>query len=363
MSPEFNTFKAFFLNIESIFAQKLIARTSDVTRGTVQKSVVVLSRLPLYGLIEAKLEMITHAYFRELDFSKVSLLEDTYHNLNAQLNAGLMQSSELFVGLTPRQLVVTFHHKILVLFKLLLLERKVLFYKSPVKELCVSILSLCSLMPGLIQKGLTSCSVSVHPKNGRQMSTDIELSPHSINFKEEFLVLSTALKDSPIGAEEEDNNCLKVGNISEITENKSINVKNEDSDEDLLKEINEALSDKTSVSPSRKSSSAKERKESETKSLFYDQIEAKPERMDKIDETIGERTETPPILKLSDEECGLPLEIFTCGAYLQPYLSLTYLDVLTDVRVRSCLVGATNFLFKQKKDLFDVIVEVIKHLF
>ena len=59
--------------------------------------------------------------------------------------------------------------------------------------------------------------------------------------------------------------------------------------------------------------------------------------MDKISDT--ERTETPPILRLSEDECGLPLELFTCGAYLQPYLSLTYLDVLSDVRVRSCLVG------------------------
>ena len=170
----------------------------------------MLSRLPLYGLIEAKLEMITHAYFRELDFSKVSLLEETYHNLNAQLNVGLMQSSELFLGLTPRQLVVTFHHKIVVLFKLLLLERKVLFYKSPVKELCVSILSLCSLMPGLIQKGLTSCSVSVHPKNGRQMSSDVELSP-VFTSSDEFFVLGTAHNSSSTGdkSAKDTNSCLQ----------------------------------------------------------------------------------------------------------------------------------------------------------
>ena len=158
-----------------------------------------------------------------------------------------------------------------------------------------------------------------------------------------------------VSAEEVDNNCPKVENISEITAIKSMDVKNEDSDEDLFKEIEEALSEKTS----NKSSPAKEHKETESKSRFYDQNEPKPERVDKMNETVVERTETPPILKLSEEECGLPLEIFSCGAYLQPYLSLTYLDVLTDVRVRSCLVGATNFLFKQKKDVFDVIVEVI----
>lgn len=77
--------------------QKLKNRTEDITRGTVQKSVCVLSSLPLYGHIEVKMALITHAYFKEGDFSKVSLLEDTYHHLNAcltQNNAPLQN----FVG-------------------------------------------------------------------------------------------------------------------------------------------------------------------------------------------------------------------------------------------------------------------------
>ena len=45
---------------------------------------------PLYGLIQAKLELITHAYFKELDFSRVSLLEETYNNLNASLTESLL---------------------------------------------------------------------------------------------------------------------------------------------------------------------------------------------------------------------------------------------------------------------------------
>ncbi|WAQ94104.1 AVL9-like protein, partial [Mya arenaria] len=65
-------------------------KTDDITRSTVQKSVCVLSNLPLYGLIEAKLELITHAYFQELDFSQVSLLEETYNNLNASLTESLL---------------------------------------------------------------------------------------------------------------------------------------------------------------------------------------------------------------------------------------------------------------------------------
>lgn len=45
-------------------------------------------------------------------------------------------------------------HKILVLFKLILLEKRVLFFGSPVKPVCATILSLISLHPQLLNKGL-----------------------------------------------------------------------------------------------------------------------------------------------------------------------------------------------------------------
>lgn len=38
-----------------------------------QKSVCILSRAPLYGVLKAKLQLITQAYFNELDFSRVWL--------------------------------------------------------------------------------------------------------------------------------------------------------------------------------------------------------------------------------------------------------------------------------------------------
>lgn len=37
----------------------------------------------MFGQIQVKMCLITHAYFEEGDFSKVSILEDTYHHLNA----------------------------------------------------------------------------------------------------------------------------------------------------------------------------------------------------------------------------------------------------------------------------------------
>lgn len=82
--------------------QALKVRQADVTRETVQKSVCMLSRVvsgssapglrdfsarpatrlilpvvlqPLYGLLQAKLQLITHAYFEEKNFSQISILK------------------------------------------------------------------------------------------------------------------------------------------------------------------------------------------------------------------------------------------------------------------------------------------------
>jgi len=83
---------------------------------------------------------------------------------------------------------------------------------------------------------------------------------------------------------------------------------------------------------------------------------------DKPDESesdmIKDEISNLPFLKLNLASCGLPLQIFTNGSFCHPYLSITYLDILNDPRVRSFVIGATNILFKQKKSLFDVIVEV-----
>lgn len=116
--------------------------------------------------------LITHAYFDEGDFSKVSLLEDTYYHLNSVLlqNESPLQTfvgnifiksilftvtdNEYFLGLSPRDFILHWKHKALLLFKLMLLEKRVVFYKSPVHPLCTTILTLLSLHPNMLDKGL-----------------------------------------------------------------------------------------------------------------------------------------------------------------------------------------------------------------
>ncbi|KAK3747010.1 hypothetical protein QZH41_011957, partial [Actinostola sp. cb2023] len=111
---------------------ELRIKSKDITRDTVQKSVCIISRLPLYGYIQTKLEVATKVYFDEKDFSQVRILE--------YIRAKLLNKSFCF--------------QVLVLFKLLLLEKKILFYGYPVMSVCSLVLSLVSLMPRILENGL-----------------------------------------------------------------------------------------------------------------------------------------------------------------------------------------------------------------
>ena len=62
--------------------------------------------------------------------------------------------------------------------------------------------------------------------------------------------------------------------------------------------------------------------------------------------------------QIDQTECGFPLPLFEEGYLCLPYLSLQYLDLLSDPAVQGFVVGASNVLFKQKRQLFDVLVEL-----
>lgn len=106
---------------------------SSFTRSTIMKAVVVISRLPFYGLIAAKTESMTRVYFKQHDFRDKSCLIELHSNLNYVLRKsqrGLISPTDAsLLSLSPsRYLISLFGHRVIVLLKLLLLEKKVLFY-------------------------------------------------------------------------------------------------------------------------------------------------------------------------------------------------------------------------------------------
>ncbi|KAL4001695.1 Transport protein Avl9 family protein [Acanthocheilonema viteae] len=137
-----------------ISAKDLLNKSTDVTRSSVQKSVCVLSRIPLFGVLTAKLELITKAYFNERDFAKVDVLCQMYENLCEMFPDVVTDEQAAIMDISVQSLVTTFRHRVLVLFKLLLLEKKVVFYISPVFQLSQLMVALISLFPRLVEKGL-----------------------------------------------------------------------------------------------------------------------------------------------------------------------------------------------------------------
>jgi len=255
--------------------------TEDVTRGSVQKSVCVLSRLPLYGHIQVKMALITEAFFREGDFSRLDLIHQTYDNLSACLTNDLVSTQQLYVGLSARKLVQTLCQRTLVLFKLFLLEKKVLFFQSPVLDLCTYFLTLLSLHPGMLEEGLKESACSV----------PLDTPPDS---------LSPEVEDRPISS---------CGSVKSLKSN-----------------VNEANEE------------------------FEDDPTAELQRLPSLTQTGS----------VANEEVGLPLRIFGRGNLCHPYLSLSYIDALSQPCVRGYIIGATNALFKQKSGVAEVIIDIEK---
>ena len=129
-----------------IDAKELTNSTEEITRNTVQKSICVLTSIPAYGMVETHLKPVTQAYFEQKDFERKEIMKELFQQLAASLTlqlpnsptapprsalAYMQEDSQLFIGLSARDFVLRFRHNFLLLIKLVLLEKKVLFFGPP----------------------------------------------------------------------------------------------------------------------------------------------------------------------------------------------------------------------------------------
>ena len=136
-----------------IRATDLKNKSEDVTRSTVQKAIVVVSRLPIFGQIKDKLSIVTNAFFNQHDFTDKSIIVSLYDSLKVMYGSwDNLENSEaqLYMGLCLRKIFHDFKKDVLVLFKAILLEKKLIFYGSDVEQLCNLEFGLLSLVPLLI---------------------------------------------------------------------------------------------------------------------------------------------------------------------------------------------------------------------
>ncbi|XP_063160139.1 late secretory pathway protein AVL9 homolog [Candoia aspera] len=357
-----------------IEAKALKVRQADITRETVQKSVCVLSQLPLYGLLQAKLQLITHAYFEEKDFSQISILKELYEHMNSSLGGSSLEGSQVYLGLSPRDLVLQFRHKVLILFKLILLEKKVLFYISPVNRLVGALMTVLSLFPGMIEHGLTDCS-QYRPRKSTSEDVGQEVPPPS-SYCVSAMTLSNANFD-------------RVGEGEKLSVNQEMNPQRADvplfqtehhpSEFHVSRDPGQHLKPPSRTSP--------ESSESDWETLDPNLLED-PNLKGGECEITSAAGETEFLLKesavsksipitvqpqpntghtmlvpglisgLEEDRYGMPLAIFTKGYLCLPYMALQQHHLLSDVTIRGFVAGATNILFRQQKHLSDAIVEI-----
>lgn len=331
-----------------IEAKALKVRQADVTRETVQKSVCVLSRVPLYGLLQAKLQLITHAYFEEKDFSQISILKELYEHMNGSLRGSAMEGSQVYLGLSPRDLILHFQHKVLILFKLILLEKKVLFYVSPVSRLVGALMTVLSLFPGMIEHGLGDSS---HYKPKSSVSDDPSLA-ESVSGAEDFVSLSATDVTHADGSLE---HAEAAQPAAESPENNHLKPPSHTSPES-------SESDWETLDPSvLEEASPKEAPVGGVGSEPPDTFDSKPGTPITVQPlgVGGQGGVIQGLLSgLEEDQYGLPLAIFTKGYLCLPYMALQQHHLLSDVTVRGFVAGATNILFRQQRHLSDAVVEV-----
>ncbi|KAK1794347.1 hypothetical protein P4O66_011231 [Electrophorus voltai] len=351
-----------------IEAKALKVRQADVTRETVQKSVCVLSRVPLYGLIQAKLQLITHAYFDEKDFSQISILQELYDHMNGSIRCTTPEGSSMYLGLSPRDLILHFKHKVavlfidvmkhfkllglyyacvLILFKLILLEKKVLFYVSPVNRLVGTLMTVLSLFPGMLEHGLAESS-HYHSKS----SVSEYLEPDKVIPNAEQLpsdsktdLCTTDHSDTHKPTKDQSQPSMTTQEPCQIKPPSQTSLESSESDWETLDPS--VLEGGVGIAGN------------EVETIDSDAgcsgvpITVQPKS------GTGQGILTQGLLSgLEEDQYGLPLAVFTKGYLCLPYMALQQHHLLSDVRVRGFVAGATNILFRQQRHLSDAIVEV-----
>uniref|UniRef100_A0A8D0EI24 AVL9 cell migration associated n=1 Tax=Strix occidentalis caurina TaxID=311401 RepID=A0A8D0EI24_STROC len=297
------------------------------------------------------------------DFSQISILKELYDHMNSSLGSTLLEGSQVYLGLSPRDLVLHFRHK-------------VLFYISPVNRLVGALMTVLSLFPGMIEHGLTDCS-QYRPR--KSISEDAGLQENTPRVDDYVSVSAADTSNTNSGRGKGGRNM--AGNHS--LEGQKANTPFSQSE----KTYNGSQSSNGAVQrlkvPSRASPASSESdwetldpsiledsnlKEGERENMASEQAEDLPSKgvsSESLPITVQPQANTghtvfvPGLISgLEEDQYGMPLAIFTKGYLCLPYMALQQHHLLSDVTVRGFVAGATNILFRQQKHLSDAIVEI-----
>lgn len=293
--------------------------------------------------------------------------------MNSSLGGASLEGSQVYLGLSPRDLVLHFRHKVLILFKLILLEKKVLFYISPVNRLVGALMTVLSLFPGMIEHGLSDCSQYRPRKSMSEDAGPQESNPSADDFTSESTsdVLNTSLETvTRVMAVNHGEDAVPKTEKPYFQVEGNNNKGQEPSDSGRYLELpprpspESSESDWETLDPSvLEDASLKEREQMGSDQTHLFQKDSLPSDSPPI--TVQPQANNRQVVLipglisgLEEDQYGMPLAIFTKGYLCLPYMALQQHHLLSDVTVRGFVAGATNILFRQQKHLSDAIVEV-----
>ncbi|KAI9221103.1 transport protein Avl9-domain-containing protein [Blastocladiella britannica] len=131
-----------------IDAETLAVRTPDISRKMVQKSIVVLSRVPLLGALQSPLEQVTREYFDQRDFTRRAVLDSFFDS--AVTRFASIPEDDLGKDIRLGEFVSVFRAKGLVLFKLMLMQKRIVFYSTDVTRLVQAQYAMYNLFPDFV---------------------------------------------------------------------------------------------------------------------------------------------------------------------------------------------------------------------
>ncbi|XP_033168477.1 late secretory pathway protein AVL9 homolog [Drosophila mauritiana] len=322
-----------------IRVEKLKIRTADLTRSTVQKSVCILARLPIYGYIEVKLALIADAFFDQGDFSGTELLVKAYQQLNACLqdDESRRPLRHFHVGLSLREIVLHWRHKTLMLFKLMLLQRRVVCFGSPVRQMCVLILGMASLVPRLLEKGFQEVAC---------VRTSRPLSPMP-DFTDSLQREAQAEAEAELEA---------VASVASATDEQKLTPECATAVEGEAEEL--ALVSSAASAGEEQASGDDTSTRSTPNSQSQDSSNGRNSSLTREASVDTLASNLAALCAVNPDEYRAPVSIFASGNLCLPYLSLPYMDLLSDPMVLSYVIGTSNVLFQQKRQLADVLVDI-----
>ena len=123
--------------------------TIENTRNFIQKSLCILTILPLYSPLYAKLSVTLETFFNQTSLKDKNIINDLYQNffLDGETNFRLDEMNFVFAS---RKLLCFAKEKTFLILKMILLEKRILIFSNISGNVCSFLYNLLALIPGQI---------------------------------------------------------------------------------------------------------------------------------------------------------------------------------------------------------------------